>query len=191
MLSKPTINNDSMKTQKKSLVLLVVAIMICTLWCCNSGKTNTENFVREENLTDDYYFLRNPDIMLQRTPEDLSGKVIVLSESDFIERITDLDNPKGFQYKGITPCVVELYANWCKPSGYMSQVLDEVAPEYQGEVIFYKIDLDKARNVVNSFSVKKMPVLLYFKPREAISKTVGFLNHSELRNAVEEYLLKP
>jgi thioredoxin len=180
-----------MKIQNNNLVLLIICLITFTLWSCNPKESNNENNISEEPQTDDYYLLRNPDKTPQRTAEDLSGKVIVISENDFIERITILDNPKGFQYKGYTPCVVELYANWCKPCGYLSQVMDEVAPEYKGKVIFYKIDMDRARDVEYYFNVKTIPTLLFFKPREPISKTVGYLNHNELRKAINDYLLNP
>jgi thioredoxin-like negative regulator of GroEL len=191
MLSQPKMINNKMNIQNKNLVLLIIGWMALTLWCCNSGKSNMENNISDEPQTDDYYLLRNPDKIHQRATEDLSGKVIVITESDFIERITDLDNPKGFQYKGSTPCVVEVYANWCKPCGYLSQVMAEVSPEYKGKVIFYKIDLDRARSVEYYLNVKTIPILLFFKPHEAPSKSVGYLNHNELRKAINDYLLNP
>jgi len=191
MLSKANFNYSLMYLQNKSFLFLLIFFALFLLWCCNSGNSNSANTTTEESEIDDYFFLRNPDQVHRRPTEDLRGTVIVLSEKDFIERITVVDNPKGFQYKGQTPCVVELYANWCKPCGYMSQVMDEVAPEYAGRVIFYKIDIDRGRKVSEAFNVSDIPVLLFFKPRSAISKTVGYINHQELRNAIDEYLLKP
>ena len=46
------------------------------------------------------------DNQAEETPaleEDLSGNVIALTASDFTKRITDIDNPQGFRYKGHTP----------------------------------------------------------------------------------------
>jgi thioredoxin-like negative regulator of GroEL len=58
-------------------------------------------------------------------------------------------------------------------------------------VIFYKLDIDKAREVAFAFNVKSIPMLLYFKPRGEISSTVGYLNREELKKAINEYLLTP
>jgi thiol-disulfide isomerase/thioredoxin len=178
-----------MKIEKKNLVLLLVIMTTVLLSCCNSRMSNTENVVLEDPKTDDYELLRNPGKVPQRMSEDLSGRVIVLSESDFIERITDLDNPKGFQYKGQTPCIVALYANWCRPCTFQSEVLNNLAPEYQGRVIFYKIDIDRARGVSTAFKVTSIPMILYFKPHGTISNTLGFLNKEELTNAIDQFLL--
>jgi len=146
--------------------------------------------VLEDTKTDDYDLLKTPKTH-ERIPEDLSGRVIVISEKEFTERITAIDNPKGFQYLGQTPCIVDLYASWCKPCGFLSQLLNELAPEYKGKVIFYKVDIDKAREIAFVFNVKSIPMLLYFKPHGPISSTVGYLNREELIKAIDDYLLNP
>ena len=146
---------------------------------------------RPAEETDEYALLKEPNSTPQKIAEDLSGKVIILSEEDFIERITALDNPKGFQYKGKTPCIVDLYADWCKPCGYLSQLLNELAPEYQGKVIFYKLNIDRARAVVDAFNVSSIPKILYFKPHGEVSSTVGYLNKEELKETIHNLLLKP
>jgi len=179
-----------MNIQKKNLALLFGITMFLTLSCGNANVPNTENVSPEEAEVDDYDLLRSPS-QHQRVVEDLSGRVIVLSEQEFIERITDINNPKGFQYKGQTPCIVDLYASWCKPCGFLSENLRNVAPEYQGRVIFYKVDIDRARGIAAAFNVISIPQLLYFKPYGVISTTVGYLTVEELKKAIDEYLLNP
>lgn len=180
-----------MKIPNKNFVLLLVFIMAVSLLSCKSEQSNTGNAVIEEPQIDDYDLLRNPAKAHQRINEDLSGKVIVLTEAEFEERITDLNNPKGYQYKGQMPCVVLLYNYASVPSAFQSDVMNNLAPEYQGRVIFYKVDLDKARGLVSSFEIKKTPVILYFKPHRAIKSTVGLLEPDELRNTIDKYLLNP
>jgi thioredoxin-like negative regulator of GroEL len=159
------------------------------LSCGNTHRNNSENSVEENPQTDEYALLRTPPP--QRIEEDLSGKVVILTEKDFIERITEIDNPKGFQYKGQTPCMVELYADWCRPCGYLSELMRNLAPEYQGKVIFYKLNIDKAADVSFAFHVKDIPKILYFKPHGEISSTVGYLNREQLKNMIDKFLLNP
>jgi len=173
----------------KNLVLLFITMLF--LSCGNSTVSNTGNAVSEEAQVDDYASLKEPNNTPKKVVEDLSGKVILLKEEDFKERITALDNPKGFQYLGQTPCIVDLYADWCKPCGYLSQVLNELAPEYQGRVIFYKLNIDKARDVVNAFHVTSIPKILYFKPYGEVESTLGYLNREELKKMIDDFLLKP
>jgi len=161
------------------------------LSCGRTATNHIENNVSEVSQTDDYAFLSESNSTTKRIVEDLSGKVIILYEKDFIERITKVDDPRGFQYLGQTPCIVELYVDWCRPCGYLSQLLSELAPEYQGKVIFYKLNIDRARAVVEAFKVQSIPKILYFKPHGVVSSTIGYLNREELKNAINEYLLKP
>ena len=177
-----------MKNHIKNFALLLVVLIVS---CGSSGTSNPVTNLPEDSQTDDYALLSDQNVESYKIVEDLSGKVIVLYEKDFIERITALDNPKGFQYLGQTPCIVELYADWCKPCIYLSQLMNELAPEYKGKVIFYKLNIDKARDVVAAFNVKSIPKILYFKPRGEVSSTLGYLNREELKKAIDDYLLKP
>ena len=179
-----------MKIPKKNLTLLFVIAVSLTLSCGNANVPNTENVASEEAEVDDYDLLRNPN-QHQRMAEDLSGRVIILSEQEFIERITDIDNPKGFQYKGQTPAIVDLYADWCKPCGFLAENMREMAPEYQGKVVFYKVDIERARGIAAAFNVTSIPQILYFKPHGPISTTVGYLTKEELQKAIDEFLLNP
>jgi thioredoxin 1 len=87
--------------------------------------------------------------------------------------------------------MVELYADWCKPCGYLSELMRNLAPEYQGKVIFYKLNIDKAAGVNAAFNVKEIPKILYFKPHGEVSSTVGFLNREQLKNTIDKLLLNP
>ena len=179
-----------MKKQKTKFLLLFLITLFITISCGNSTKT-TEVVVSEKDKTDDYAALKELNAEPQRIVEDLSGNVIVLTEKEFIERITAVDNPKGFQYLGQTPCIVEFYTDWCKPCVSLAKVLVEIAPEYKGKVIFYKLNIEKARDVSFAFNVESIPMILYFKPHKKISNTIGFLNREELRNTIDDLLLKP
>jgi len=172
-------------------VFLVILLIMCTISCNRSKNSAPVQIDVEKPQIDEYAVLFEENKPVQKITEDLSGKVIVLSEKDFIERITDINNPKGFQYKGQTPCVVEIFAYWCKPCGIQAELLSILAPEYKGKVIFYKIDIDKAYDVRTAFKVDNIPMMLFFKPKGQYTSTIGFQNREKLTNLIDEFLLKP
>ena len=181
-----------MKKQSIKFPVLLIITLLITSACNSSNKSNHEVVISEENIqTDDYAALKEQNIVPQRITEDLSGNLIILTEKDFIERITAIDNPKGFRYLGQTPCVVELYTQWCKPCIVLSNIMADLAQEYKGKVIFYKLNVEKAQAVTAAFNVNNIPVLLYFKPRGKISTTVGLLSKEQLTNMIDDLLLKP
>ena len=177
-----------MKKQKTKFILLLITTLLIALSCDSSNKSNSEVAVSEDAQTDDYAALKESNLP-QRIVEDLSGNLIVLTEQEFIERITALDDPKGFRYLGKTPCVVELFANWCRPCGILSNILADLAQEYKGKVIFYKLNVEKSQAISTAFNVQNIPVLLYFNPRGKISSTVGLLNKEKLTKMIDDLLL--
>jgi len=177
------------KNVMKNFMLLLMAILL-TVACGNSRVSNVENAAAED-VTDDYALLSEQENTPKKNTEDFSGRVIVIYEEDFKTRITALNNPKGFQYLGQTPCIVDLYADWCRPCTYLSHVLNELAPDYKGKVIFYKLNIDKAPEVVDAFKVTNIPKILYFKPHSEVVSTLGFLTKEELIKAIDDILLKP
>jgi thioredoxin-like negative regulator of GroEL len=168
--------------------MLMIAALVITN--CKSTKSNTAEVV-EEPQPDEYAILGEQNRADERTLENLSGTVIVLTEKEFSERITEINNPKGFRYLGQTPCVVEFFAHWCKPCAAQSALMNDMAPDYKGKVIFYKLDIDKAYSVRDAFNVESIPMMLYFKPRGAVFTTVGYLNRAELTNQIDKLLLNP
>jgi len=170
-------------------IALLFFILFLSFSCRHSNHSVNENEPIETSSTDDYALLKGQPITSPRISEDLSGKVIILTEKDFKERITALDNPKGFQYLGQTPCIVQLYADWCRPCGYQSELMNMLAPEYQGNIIFYKLNVDRAYDVRTAFNVESIPMMLFLKPRGPITTSVGFLNKEKLTTMINELLL--
>jgi len=172
-------------------VLFLIVAKVALFSCSSSSRSKPGDKPVDPSAADDYAILFETNHTNNSIDEDLSGNVIVIYEKDFTERITKLNNQKGYQYMGKTPCIVELYANWCKPCGYQSQLLSEMAPDYKGRVIFYKLDIERAYNVAAAFNVKSIPMILYFKPHSEIATTVGYLNKEELKDMINKFLLNP
>jgi len=76
-----------------------------------------------------------------KTEENLSGEVQYLTEEQFVGMITEINNPKGFQYKGTTPCIVDFYADWCRPCLSMNPIFKELAAQYKGKLLSIKLIL--------------------------------------------------
>lgn len=120
---------------------------------------------------------------------DTSGKLQAISEEEFIKYITEINNPKGFQYKGSIPCIVDFYADWCRPCHALNPILIELGEKYKGQIIIYKLNVDRAVNVSEAFGVKSIPTLIFFKPQSMPSKMEGAPAKEELEKAISDLLL--
>jgi thioredoxin len=58
------------------------------------------------------------------------------------------------------PVVVDFYADWCGPCRRLAPILREIAHYYQGEVDFYRINVDDNPDIAAAFEVRSIPMLL-------------------------------
>lgn len=122
-------------------------------------------------------------------PEVKAGAVNVITEEQFTQWVTEIDNPKGFQYKWKTPAIVDCYADWCRPCQALNPILVEIAKKYGDRIIVYKLNVDKAAHVSQAFAIEGIPCLLFFKADAQPAKSIGFMSQSDLEKAIDELLL--
>lgn len=58
------------------------------------------------------------------------------------------------------PIVVDFYADWCGPCRRLAPILREIAHYYQGEVDFYRINVDDNPDIAAAFEIRSIPMLL-------------------------------
>jgi thioredoxin len=86
----------------------------------------------------------------------------MLTKAMFLEKVWDYESsPKEWKYKGDKPALIDFYADWCGPCRTAAPILEEVAGEFAGEVIVYKIDTQVERELAAVFGVKSIPAFLY------------------------------
>lgn len=178
----------------KKIFLAVLAMSLLVVSC----KNNTRNADLEADgdavETENVDRSTNPyisDNQAEETPveaEDLSGKVIPISASDFTKKVTDIYDEKGFRYKGYTPCIVDFYADWCTPCMRLKPVMARIAQKYQGKVIIYQVNVDHARDICDVFDIENIPTLMFFNRSEQPRKIVGAPSEAELETAIEDFL---
>lgn len=174
---------------KKNLLILLAAVMLTA--CGQKNTTNQQTAVKEEQAAaENDYSHMNPaqDNGTAIVQEDLSGKVIALTASQFLEQITDVDQAKGLRYKGKTPCIVDFYADWCRPCMQLKPATERLAEKYKGQLIIYKVNVDKAQDVCSVLGVQSIPTLFFFKSNAQPGKMVGAPSEAELDQMIQEFL---
>ena len=82
--------------------------------------------------------------------------------------------------------VADFFATWCGPCQELSPILVELDKQYNGEVQFYKVDVDESQDCAIRYGVNAMPTLVFFKDGNEIEREVGFLPKEELEELIEE-----
>ena len=173
--------------KKRFLILLSAALILAA--CGQKKGVEQQTHEGPATKTENSYDYLNPSEGEQTdNAEDLSGKVIALTADEFLERIADIDKAKGLRYKGKTPCIVDFYADWCRPCMQLKPVTEKLAAKYKGQLIIYKINTDKAQDICQALDISAIPTLFFFKPNAQPNKMVGAPTEAELEKTIEKFL---
>lgn len=90
------------------------------------------------------------------------GKVNQLTQTEFKTLVHDYAaNPDSWAYKGTQDAIIDFSATWCGPCKRLSPILDDLAKEYSGKIIFYNVDIDACRELAQAYGVSSVPTILF------------------------------
>jgi len=104
-------------------------------------------------------------------------KPIEVDETSFKEVILKYDN-----------VVVDFWAEWCGPCRMIAPIIDELAKEYAGKVVFAKLNVDEAENIAIEYGISAIPTLIFFKKGKPVDMMVGVHPKSEIKKWIDNIL---
>jgi thioredoxin len=155
---------------KKIVVILIVVVFSSstTIFAKTGDKTSPEETVTTNNNT----------------------KAIHLTTSEFKSKVFNYEVNKDWKYNGTVPCIVDFYTTWCGPCKRLAPVLEDLAKEYDGEIIVYKIDTEKEPELAQVFGIRSIPTLLFIPKTGQPQMAKGALAKEQLVKVINEFLLK-
>ena len=84
--------------------------------------------------------------------------------------------------------VIDCWAAWCGPCRMIAPIIEELAREYAGKVVFGKLDVDKNRAVSMHYQIVSIPTLMVFSYGKIIDKITGALPKPVLEARITRYL---
>ncbi|MBP1614778.1 MAG: trxA 5 [Bacteroidetes bacterium] len=97
--------------------------------------------------------------------------------------ITDT-NVEGVLAEG-KPVVIDFWAPWCGPCKMVGPIIEELAKEYDGQVIIGKCDVDENTELPATYGIRNIPTVLFFKNGEVVDKQVGAVAKSVFESKVK------
>lgn len=116
-------------------------------------------------------------------------QVQYLTTADFKAKVFDYTTQQQWQYKGDKPCIIDFYTTWCGPCKRLAPVMEELAKEYAGKIIIYKVDTEKERELAAAFGIRSIPTLLFCPMTGSPQVAQGALPKEALQGAIEDVLL--
>ncbi|MCS7130327.1 MAG: thioredoxin [Archaeoglobaceae archaeon] len=81
--------------------------------------------------------------------------------------------------------VVDFWAEWCMPCRYIAPIIEELAKEYSGKVVFGKLNVDENQSVAVRFGISAIPTLIFFKNGKAMDQIVGAMPKKEIKRWID------
>jgi thioredoxin len=115
--------------------------------------------------------------------------VVMLNNESFKKLIFNYEVNKEWKYEGEKPAIIDFYADWCAPCRQLSPLVDEIAKEYKGKIVVYKVDTEKEKTLSQSIGITGLPTLLFIPAEGQPRISMGALPKESLVKAINEILL--
>jgi len=83
--------------------------------------------------------------------------------------------------------VVDCWAAWCAPCRAISPIVDELAKEYSGKVVFGKLNVDENPETTQKYGVQAIPTLLVMKDGQEVDRVIGIVPKNQLEAKINSY----
>ena len=84
--------------------------------------------------------------------------------------------------------VVDCWAPWCGPCHMVAPIIEELARDYAGKILFGKLNVDKNREASMRYQIMGIPTLLVFKNGKLVDRIVGAMPRQMLEPRITCYL---
>lgn len=80
--------------------------------------------------------------------------------------------------------VVDCWAPWCGPCRFVSPIVEELARDYAGKIVFGKLNVDENPEVARQYRIMGIPTLLVFRHGELVDQIVGAMPKRTLEERI-------
>ncbi|MDO5571943.1 MAG: thioredoxin [Bacteroidales bacterium] len=141
--------------------LMLISVLLFSLCSCNAQQENKQTKV----------------------------KPIELTKVDFLKKVTNFQtNPESWKYLGNKPAIIDFYATWCGPCKRLAPILEEIANEFDGKVVVYKIDCEKEPDLAKQYQIKSIPTLFFVPMKGDPIVVKGALSKDQVKQYIASYL---
>ena len=99
--------------------------------------------------------------------------------------ITDADIDEAV--KKYETIVIDCWAPWCGPCRIVAPVIEELAKELHGKIVFGKLNVDENPSTSIKHQIMSIPTVLVFKNGGLVERLVGAYPKEELKKKLEPY----
>ena len=114
--------------------------------------------------------------------------VVELNTDQFNVKVYDMSK-EDLKFLGDKPAIVDFTATWCGPCQKIAPILEELAKEYDGEIVIYKVDVDENKPLAKSFEVSSIPAVMFIPLGGEPVMTIGSRDKAKFQEQINTILL--
>jgi thioredoxin 1 len=84
--------------------------------------------------------------------------------------------------------ILDCWAEWCGPCRTIGPIIEELAREMKGKVVFGKLNVDQNMQTANKHRISAIPTMLVFKNGKLVDKIIGAYPKATLAGKIQKYL---
>jgi thioredoxin 1 len=115
---------------------------------------------------------------------------IQLTTQDFKDKVFNYEKEQEWAYKGALPAIIDFYADWCGPCKMIAPVLEELSEHYKGELVIYKVNTEKERELSSLFGIQSIPTFLFIPVNGDPMMQPGAFPKKVFQQVIEEKLIR-
>ena len=83
--------------------------------------------------------------------------------------------------------VIDVWATWCGPCQRLSPIIAQVAEEYSDKAIVGKYNAENNEELLERFSVRNIPTILFIKNGEVLHRLTGVVNAAKIKDIIDQF----
>lgn len=127
--------------------------------------------------------------IMKRKKEILEEKLRSMNEIKEIKKPINLtDSNFDIEKSKYSLLVVDFWATWCGPCKMISPIIEQLAEQYAGKIVFGKVNVDENPHISQRFGIQSIPTLMIVKEGQVIDVMIGALPKGQIENRIEQYI---
>lgn len=144
--------------RKLALLFPLIFTMVISLGACNG-----DNVTGKNQGNDSEKLAAESTSSTKRAEKKKKKFAIELTRAEFLEKVLDYtQGPDKMGYLGDKPAIVDFWAPWCGPCRMASPILEELAEEYHGKIVVYKVNTQNEQQIAAELGIQSIPTFIFF-----------------------------
>ena len=127
--------------------------------------------------------------IMKRKKEILEEKLRSMDEIKKINKPINLtDSNFDIEKSKYSLLVVYFLAPWCGQCKMEKPIIEQLAEQYAGKIIFGKVNVDENPHISQRFRIQSIPTLMILKEGQVIDVMIGALPKGQIENRIKQHI---